>query len=84
MEIIKCAECGADVAVAYLVPDRYFFIENGELVEDLNNTFEPTFAFQCSDNIEHDIEKNISEEQKDQILEYEKKVIEAIVRKFIE
>ena len=83
MEAIKCAECGADVAVTYQVSDRYFFIENGELDEDLNNFFEPTFAFHCSDDTEHDIEKNISEEKKDQILEYEKKMIGAIVRKFI-
>jgi hypothetical protein len=81
---MKCAECGEDVAVLYQVADRTFNIEDGEIFEDLNDAFEPTFVFHCSADMEHDIEKNLTEEQGKQVLELKKKIVEEIINRFIE
>jgi len=82
LENRKCSECGAVLELRFQVSDRDFYIKDGELLEDKNTWFEPTFIIHCSEDFEHDIEKNLTEEQSDELLEWKKKIVEEAIKKF--
>jgi hypothetical protein len=78
----KCAECGGDIVVRYQINDRDFYIEDGEIKEDTNAYFEPTFVFHCIEDFEHDITKDLTKEQIDELEEWEETFLKILEEKF--
>ena len=60
MEKRYCDECGAEISIHYITPEKVFRIDvDGEFVRDDNNIIgdSPVIEFKCSDDTEHDIGK---------------------------
>jgi hypothetical protein len=78
----KCAECGGDIVVRYQISDRDFYIEDGEIKEDTNTYFEPTFVFHCIEDFEHDIMKDLTVDQINELEKWEENLLSILEEKF--